>query len=278
MNSLITLWANRCALRPGLWALVFAALFLATAAWPPSSSAYASENLPFKPGERLVFDISWMGILGGEGRMNVREEFFLKNRRVVILEILAKSAGWVRSLYPVDDMTTSFFDVEGKFSRKVEITIAENRYRKKKTIEFEQEAGRAFYKVDGDKAEEFAIDKNSQDSFSALYALRAMGPELKVGEPVMLSIFEDRTKYTLEVSVLRKERIELPQGMVDTVVIEPKLKTEGIFSRRGTMTIWLTDDKSLTPVMMRSKVLIGVFEAALSEYSGVDIRFLPKPQ
>ncbi|MDH4183003.1 MAG: DUF3108 domain-containing protein [Nitrospinota bacterium] len=231
---------------------------------------------PFRPGESLLFDISWMGIQGGEGKLSVLEETSLRGHKVYTLEIKATSTGWVRSLYPVDDRTISFFDIKGNFSRKVDISIAENRYRKKKIIEFHQEQGKAYYSVNQDPPEEFEIDKSSQDSFSALYALRTMRPSVSVGAVIMIPIFEDKTRYLLEVRVIRKERIECTEGFVDTVVIEPKLKTEGIFSRKGSMTVWLTDDEYLTPVRMQSKVLIGSFEATLKTHRGANIHFIPK--
>jgi hypothetical protein len=56
--------------------------------------------------------------------------------------------------------------------------------------------------------------------------------------------------------------------------VEPQLKTEGIFQRRGKMTLWLTDDENLIPVAVRSKVLIGSFYATLRDYEGVEINFM----
>ena len=251
-----------------------AVVFLVAGVVFSSIEAEAAEIPVFRPGEKLTYKISWMGIEGGEGGLSVLEENVYRGKKVYLLVITARSTGWVRSLYPVDDRTVSYFDLSGNFSRKVDISISENRYRKKKTIEFFQEEGKAIYRVDDDPEEEFAIDRDSQDSFSALYALRTMGPKLKIGQTIQIPIFEDRTRYTLDVRVLRKERIELPHGFVDTLVIEPKLQTEGIFSRKGSMTVWLTDDEHLTPVMMKSKVLIGSFVAVLSSYSGARINFI----
>ncbi|MDH5637498.1 MAG: DUF3108 domain-containing protein [Nitrospinota bacterium] len=253
-----------------------ATLLLSIAAFSFSPVSHAGDSFPFQPGEDLKFEISWMGLIGGEGRLSVTEETELRNRKVYLLRIIARSTGWVRSLYPVDDKTVSYFDVKGNFSRKVEVSISENRYRKKKVIEFFQEKRKALYKVDDDPAEEFEIDESSQDSFSALYALRGMGANLKVGQVLEIPIFEDKQRYKLKVLVLRRERIELPLGLVDTVVVEPKLMTEGIFSRKGSMTVWLADDEHLTPVKMMSKVMIGSFKAVLKSYSGARINFIPK--
>jgi len=44
---------------------------------------------------------------------------------------------------------------------------------------------------------------------------------------------------------------------VDTIVVKPLMKSEGIFNRKGDMFIWLTDDQKRTPVRMQTKVAVG---------------------
>lgn len=249
-----------------------AALMIVVYAGPAYASAAA---LPFKPGERLIYDVTWMGLLGGEGVLSVTGEFDYKGHVVYLIKSEARTIGFVRKLYRVDDHTKSFFDVSELLSHRVEINISEGNYRKKKVIEFDQARGMASYTVNDKEPEIFEIDPKSQDSFSSLYAIRAMGANLVVGEPLYIPVFEDKKRYTLIVNVVRRERLSLAQGMVDTVMLEPQLQTEGIFLRKGKMTIWLTDDKSLTPVAVRAKVLIGSFYAILRDYKGVEINFIP---
>jgi len=233
------------------------------------------ENLPFKPGERVTYDVSWMGVVGGEGILEVTEKIDYKGRAVFVIEVVGRSIGFVRKLYRVEDHTFSLFDIGNLCSQRMEVKIAEGGYKKIKTIEFDHVRRIATYKVDDDDPEEFEIVPGSLDSFSALYALRAMRGKLRVGESIYIPIFEDRKKYDLEIKVLRKERIRLSQGMVDTLVIKPLLKTEGVFQRRGKMTLWLSDNKSLIPVKVQSKIMIGSFIAKIRDYKGVDINFIP---
>ncbi len=236
-----------------------------------------AESLPFKPGERVTYDVSWMGVIGGEGILEVTEKIDYKGRSVFVIEVVGRSIGFVRKLYRVEDHTFSLFDIDNLCSQRMEVKIAEGGYKKIKTIEFDHVRRTATYKVDDDDPEEFEIVPGSLDSFSALYALRAMREKLKVGSSIYIPIFEDRKKYDLEVKVLRKERIRLAQGMVDTLVIKPMLKTEGVFQRRGKMTLWLSD-KSLIPVKVRSRIMIGSFIAKIRDYRGVDINFIPYNQ
>ena len=64
--------------------------------------------------------------------------------------------------------------------------------------------------------------------------------------------------------VLRREDLKTPLGQFKTVVIQPLLKSEGIFARTGDMLIWLTDDDRRIPVQMKSKVIVGSITATLT--------------
>jgi len=78
--------------------------------------------------------------------------------------------------------------------------------------------------------------------------------------------------------MIGRERIKVPAGEFDCVIIEPVLETSAIFENKGKLTIWLTDDTVKMPVLMRSKVIVGAFEAVLEEYqqSSDAIRVLEK--
>ena len=65
--------------------------------------------------------------------------------------------------------------------------------------------------------------------------------------------------------MLGRERIRVPAGTFDCIVIEPMLKAGGIFKNKGRLVIWITDDDRRIPVLMRSKLLIGSISVVLQE-------------
>ena len=240
-----------------------------------SFQTHAATNLPFVLGEKAIYDISWFGIIGGEGTLHIKKNFSYMNNEIYEIDINGVSVGWVRDLYKVDDHAFSYFDIKNKYSHRAEIQISEGSYKKVKVIEFDHKNLTATYRQNDSPPETFEIEYGSQDSFSALYALRTMHHKLKVGKSISLPLFEDKKKYDLEVRVLRKERLHLPQGMIDTIVIQPMLKTEGVFRRKGKLTIWLVDNYSLLPIRIKTKILIGSFVANLKEYDGIELSFIP---
>jgi hypothetical protein len=89
--------------------------------------------------------------------------------------------------------------------------------------------------------------------------------DLKVGKSVFINIFDNKKVWKTEVQVLRKERIRVPAGEFNTIVVKPILKSEGIFLKTGDIYIWATDDDVKLPVKLKSKAVIGSFTAVLVE-------------
>jgi len=103
-----------------------------------------------------------------------------------------------------------------------------------------------------------------QDVLSAFYFIRTQ--DLKVGKSLFVDNHTDKKNYPLEVKVLRKERVKVPAGTFNCVVVEPILKASGIFKQKGSLTVWLTDDEIKMPVLMKSKVIVGSISTELTNY------------
>ncbi len=232
-------------------------------------------DLPFKPGEHLVYDISWLGIIAGEAGLHVNRRFKHNGSDVYELSINSRTIGWVRDFYEVNDRTVSLLDINNLHSHRAEIRLREGSHRKHKIIEFDQRRLTVYYKVNDNEAEEFTITPDCQDPLSALFVLRTLKSKFNIGQSLSIPLFDSKKNYDLVVKIVKKERLKLPQGMVDTIMVMPKLKTDGVFLRKGSLYIWLTDDEFLTPVKIRSKIAVGSFLASLRQHRGVNINFIP---
>ena len=113
------------------------------------------------------------------------------------------------------------------------------------------------------------ISSGAQDILSSLYYVRMM--DLEVGRSVFIENHADKKNYPLEIRVLKKERIKVPAGEFDCTVVEPVLRSAGLFSQKGRLTVWLSDDEARIPVLMKSKVVIGSISAVLTEVDYADV-------
>ncbi|MEA3296372.1 MAG: DUF3108 domain-containing protein, partial [candidate division Zixibacteria bacterium] len=73
-------------------------------------------------------------------------------------------------------------------------------------------------------------------------------------------------KYPLEVKVLKKETISVDAGTFSCIVVEPLMRSVGVFKHQGRLKVWLTDDRLKMPVVMKSKILVGSISAELTDY------------
>ena len=232
------------------------------------SSTADATALPFGPGERVEMRITYAGLLAGRASLAVEA-----GREGPILRFVsvAKSQGFFAWLFRfrVDDRTVAEWDPATSCSLGIEKHLREGRAVRDQVVRMEPVTGRV--EVDDPKVAQrvFSFEPCVLDVLSAFFVTRARGvPER---EPLRLSVFDNGKSYVLEVRLVGRERLDLPEPLgrkVPTVVVEPLLaEGSGLFAKKGRLTIWLTDDERRVPVRLRSKVAIGSVSADLESYT-----------
>jgi hypothetical protein len=217
-------------------------------------------NSSFGVGERLEFSISYGPISAGSATMEVKDITRYNNHKCFRLVSTARSNKFFSFFFKVDDKVESLMDVYGLYSLHFEKHLREGKYRADKYIDFDQKNHLAF--ADGDT---IPIKEYVQDALSSLYYVRTLS--LEVGNSVFMEHHSDRKNYSLEVKVLRREKVKVPAGEFDCLVVEPMLQASGIFKHAGRLTVWLTNDKFKIPVLMKSKVAVGSIASKLEKYT-----------
>ena len=179
----------------------------------------------------------------------------------------ATSTGIISLFYKIDDVSESMLYPDG-YPRSNKLKIRQGRKKRNKITVFKRlDDGRSHQVTFSDLIEnkhmEYELDRPAYDILSAFYALSKR--KLHVGTSEYLDIFDNKKLYNTEVQILRKERVSVPAGDFDTIVIKPLIKSEGIFIRKGDLHIWLTDDDRRLPVIVKSKIKIGHFVAKLKK-------------
>lgn len=217
------------------------------------------EVVPFGEGEHFLFAIQYGLIYAGDATLEVRNVAVFDTVRAYHIVSTARTNSAFDRVFKVRDRHDSFMDFDNLYSLSFEKHLREGRFRRDSKVIFDQKARLAKYP---DK--EVPIPPNTQDFLSALYYARTLC--LDVGEAIAMANHADGKNYPIFVKVLRRERVRVPAGDFDCLVLEPVLQTTSIFEHRGKLTIWVTDDSVKMPVLLRSKVVVGAFEAVLKEY------------
>jgi len=214
-------------------------------------------------GERLMFDVKWAGMVVGHARI---ETLPTTDPRLLVLRTTAVANNTIQSLYPVLDTIESFFDTATGFPVEFRKRQLEGSYRAEFRIGFDR--AKSLAKVTGAAKGKPRPDTlltllgGEYDLLSAFFWVRRN--PLEVGRSIWFPLVDNRKRFaTVEVACLRRETIETDQGDVRTLLIEPRIHGDALFSSKGKLFIWVTDDSLHVPVRMRSKIKLGTIEADL---------------
>jgi hypothetical protein len=234
-----------------------------------------------REGERLTYDVTWLGIAAGRATLEARGVVRLNGEEAYHLVTTAQSTPLLTKIYRVEDRSESYLAVHPTRSLRFEKHLREGRYRHSSRTEFDHRAGVANFRyLDFSRVpreisrleeaerygqyvqEAFPLTSGALDELSVLYHVRTL--PLKVGSTVSASVFASKKNWELEIRLLGRETLETVLGRRETIVVEPLLKFEGIFQRKGRMIVWMTDDPERIPVRMMSEIRIGSFVATLA--------------
>jgi hypothetical protein len=235
----------------------------------------------YREGERLGYDVTWLGIKAGEATLEAGGVVSLNGHQAYHLVTTAQSTPLISKIYRVDDRTESFLQTDPLRALRFDKNLREGRYRHSSQTVFDHEKGIATFRYLDfspvprditrlDEAErygkyvsqEFPLTPGALDELSVLYYVRTL--PLVANTTVTARVFASRKNWELEVKVLGRETLETVLGQRETLKVEPLLKFEGIFQRKGRMIVWLTDDAERIPVQMKSQIIIGSFVTTLT--------------
>lgn len=241
-------------LNPILLSFVVSLFFFVFVMLPENASSF---NIP----EKFEYELTWTGVKAGTATLEIT-----KTGNDIKIVSTAQSVNWVSVFYTVDDRVESILAKKSSLMFVGEpvnyrLRIREGRHRRDKEVIFN--SGNKVTYIDHINNEKHSFDVPSLifDPLSSFYYLRTL--KLVVGEPVYVTMFDSKKVWNVEVQVLRKEKVTLPTGTVDTILIKPLMKSEGIFYKKGDIYIWLTDDEKRIPVKLQTKVAIGSINALL---------------
>ena len=216
-------------------------------------------HVPFGDGEKFVFSVQYGIINAGEATLEIRNIAEIDSVPCYHIVSDARTNRVFSKFFKVRDRFESFMDTTNLVSLYYEKHLREGKYKKDEVVKFDQTAHLAIY-----KDRELSIPPRTQDVLSSLYYVRTL--PLETGQSFAVSNHTNGKNYPLVVRVLRKERITVEAGSFNCIVVEPLLRSAGLFKHKGRLTVWLTDDKYRIPVLMESKVVVGAISAVLKKY------------
>jgi len=227
-----------------------------------AQDADSPAKVPFRVGERLNFSVNWTVGNIGTANLQITAIDTFDSHPCYRVEMEARSNKTLDLIYPVRDYFLSLIDQKELFSRKFVKNQQEGRQKRQIELIYDQQAGLRYDLVKGDTVE---IVPEAQDELSIFYYCRTL--ELKVGSGVLLENFVDKKGNPLKVGILRTEWVEVPAGRFYCYVVEPYIKSGGLFEHKGNLLLWVTNDEHRIPVKISSNLDFGSIVVLLESYS-----------
>ena len=215
-----------------------------------ASSAVAQEDHPFAPGERLTYDVRFGALKVGTGSLELKD--VTQVRGTPVYHSVFRVRGGT-PFYKVDNTFQSWFRTSDLSS--VRFFQDQNEGSRERERRYEIFPDRRTYDATTDEAGEQASSANPLDDASFLYFLRTV--PLEVGKSYSFNQYYKPDRNPITIRVLRKETVKVPAGTFDAVVVQPVIKTKGIFSEGGKAEVWLSDDDRRLMLQLKSKLSIG---------------------
>ena len=216
--------------------------------------------VPFGVGERLQYEVRFGSIRVGNANMEVVGLDNVRGRAAW------HTAFWVRGgnfLYRVNDVYESWIDAETLSSLRFVQELEEGGKETVRRFEIYPERS-VFVQTSKQPAKEEKSVSTPLDDGSFLYFIRTI--PLEVGQTYDFNRYFRPDRNPVRIRVLRKERVRVPAGTFNAIVIQPVIKTKGIFSENGHAEIWLSDDERRIMLQLKSKLSFGSLNLYLKSY------------
>jgi len=226
---------------------------------------------PFRPGERVTFDVSYFNITAGELNMLTKPFVTVNGRKAYHFEANGKSTPFFTKMYAIDDKVTTYVDYEEMRPLSLQVSVKESNQLGETRTFYDWKSNKASYwqkkivkgKGERNKKLEWDILPYSQNVVSVAWYLRTF--DLTVGKKHAVRIADEGKNIVFTGEVLRKEKLKTPVGELDTVVVTPRITADGVFKPIGEVLIWFTDDERKLLVRLESKIKIGTVVAKMRE-------------
>ncbi|CAK0765884.1 conserved hypothetical protein [Gammaproteobacteria bacterium] len=240
-----------------------------TSCTPPTTTPVSAEQvywgLPYAPGDRSEYAVSYMGLLAGHARLEVHPPILRDGLWQQVYEADARTGQWYRMVFVGHDSILAYSHPPAGTASHYVLEQDEGRLMGKRThrrteIHFDpgkctvtesiEEPGKA------PQIEQVEVSAGVLDTLSATFHLRAL--DYQPGASVRLPVYSSHKSWWLEAEALTQELVEVPAGVFATIKLRLHTYLGDALQQKGDMTVWIALDRPEHPlVQVKAEVRIG---------------------
>lgn len=206
---------------------------------------------PFSTPEKQVFTLKFIDTTAGEMQLETLPSTQWQKRPVHHFRATVKTVGLFEWIYPFSQVADIYFDRERLAPLFVDVNLNDRAKTQRTQITLNSKTLRGeeleeSKEPDGGAAnvrrKTWAIPQSAQSIFSVLHYLRLQ--KLVAGKTISFPVTHDEKSGTLEAEVLRVEKIKIPKGEVQALVV--RIRREFVTKFRNSIQneplLWLSND------------------------------------
>lgn len=232
----------------------------------PPSKPQAERSVPFRPGETLVYDVSWSEFLSaGTATVTVKEKkpSFGSTAYYIVAE--GRPTPLLSKLYTLYYKVDTLLDAYSLLPQRGSVYSEEGRRRRLKITRFHQAARKAEFEMQTSTVakKDMTLPPYTQDALSAMYVLRAI--PLKAGGKMAMPVSDSGMMYRVQLLVGASEIVKTPVGAVRAWRITPTILDEKGQREGRDMALWMSVDARRLPLKIEADLAVGKFVLLLRE-------------
>jgi len=231
-----------------MMSVLVSVLALATALATTARRDQPTPTVPFGVGERFTYDVKLGPFKAGRGSMEITSTDTVRGRTAYRAVFRVK--GGILG-YKADNTMETWMDtasmVSLRFTQDFEQTGKDRNKR------YEIFPDRAVYQ-EPDKPEQPSVPDPLDDA-SFIYFIRTV--PLEIGRTYSFDRYFRPDKNPVRIKVLRRETVKVPAGTYQTIVVQPIIKSKGIFSENSKAEIWFSEDANRIMVQLKADLPVG---------------------
>lgn len=220
------------------------------------------EKHKLKLGEKLYYEVYWIGIPAGEVVLQVKNETDFKGNKVYQLIGKARTNKFFSVIYNINDIFKSYIDQEKGVSRGYElIRRGKDKEEVKAAFDYKRCKAEIILKEEKEKKEK-NIPNGVYDPLSSLYNLRKKN--IKVGNSIIMDVYVDEKNWKVEYNIKKFGKFNLVNvGVFNAFLVRSIVKHEGKIRKDRRIKFWISADKRRLPLLVTIDVPFGYMKAVL---------------
>ena len=213
----------------------------------------------FPRNEKMIYELTWLGIKAGTVSISIRRK---ESGNWHILGE-ARSSPFFSLFFPVEDRFETEMGAD-MFPEWITLQQREGCYQAFRRVTFQQDRLKVISEKDGDPSKTYKLNRPAHNELTSFLVLRTL--PLKAGQSVFVETFASDKSYTVEVKVIKRERLQTNFGEVNAIKVRPELPFKTVQEQKGEFYAWFTDDQRRLPIKLQGGVVLGSMVGKLVEW------------